>query len=160
MSRRRVIVSVVTKPDIHLAQFLCHGPTYHSLAMWRHPRTAAAGDEGGRPEPHQRTARVCERGKFDMVLQEPSLIDGRVGIGTSVTVEEANGRRTSYEIVGPDEVEPAKRQISVASPVARALLGKRARGRGRAPASARRHRSHGRVGGGGTTRDLTLRMRR
>jgi alkanesulfonate monooxygenase SsuD/methylene tetrahydromethanopterin reductase-like flavin-dependent oxidoreductase (luciferase family) len=28
----------VTKKQIHLAQFLCHGPTYHSLAMWRHPR--------------------------------------------------------------------------------------------------------------------------
>ena len=28
---------------MHLAQFLCHGPTYHSLAMWRHPRTAEAG---------------------------------------------------------------------------------------------------------------------
>ena len=59
-------------------------------------------------------------------VQEPSLVDGRVGFGTSVSVEEANGRRTSYEIVGPDEVEPARRQISVASPVARALLGKRA----------------------------------
>ena len=59
-------------------------------------------------------------------MQEPSLIDGRVGFGTSVTVEEANGRRTSYEIVGPDEVEAARRQISVASPVARALIGKRA----------------------------------
>jgi hypothetical protein len=40
----------VTKPHIHLAQFLCHGPTYHSLAMWRHPRTAAAGYDWARPE--------------------------------------------------------------------------------------------------------------
>ena len=43
-----------------------------------------------------------------------------------MTVEEADGRRASCEIVGPNEVEPARRQISVASPVARALLGKRA----------------------------------
>ena len=48
-----------------------------------------------------------------------------MGFGTSVTVEEADGRRASCEIVGPNEVEPA-RQISVASPVARALLGRRA----------------------------------
>ena len=27
------------KPMIHLAQFLCHGPSYHSLGMWRHPKT-------------------------------------------------------------------------------------------------------------------------
>ncbi len=56
------------KPHIHLAQFLCHGPTYHSLAMWRHPRTAAAGYEWARPELYQHIARVCERGKFDMVF--------------------------------------------------------------------------------------------
>jgi long-chain alkane monooxygenase len=58
----------MTKPHIHLAQFLCHGPTYHSLAMWRHPRTAAAGYDWARPELYQHIARVCERGKFDMVF--------------------------------------------------------------------------------------------
>jgi alkanesulfonate monooxygenase SsuD/methylene tetrahydromethanopterin reductase-like flavin-dependent oxidoreductase (luciferase family) len=58
----------VTKPHIHLAQFLCHGPSYHSLAMWWHPRTAAAGYDWARPELYQHIARVCERGKFDMVF--------------------------------------------------------------------------------------------
>jgi long-chain alkane monooxygenase len=52
---------------MHLAQFLCHGPTYHSLAMWRHPRTAG-GDAWARPELYQHVARVCERGLFDMVF--------------------------------------------------------------------------------------------
>jgi transcription elongation factor GreB len=73
-----------------------------------------------------RRARVLAQVLKSVYVQEPSLIDGRVGFGTSVTVEEANRRRTSYEIVGPDEVEAARGQISVASPVARALLGKRA----------------------------------
>ena len=45
-----------------------HGPTYHSLAMWRHPRTAEAGYDWTRPELYQHIARVCERGKFDMVF--------------------------------------------------------------------------------------------
>ena len=53
---------------MHLAQFLVHGPTYHSLAMWRHPRTAAAGYDWTRPELYQHIARVCERGKLDMVF--------------------------------------------------------------------------------------------
>ena len=53
---------------MHLAQFLCHGPTYHSLAMWRHPRTAAAGYDWTKPELYQHIAQVCERGKFDMVF--------------------------------------------------------------------------------------------
>ena len=53
---------------MHFAQFLMHAPTYHSLAMWRHPRTAAAGYDWTRPELYQHIARVCERGKFDMVF--------------------------------------------------------------------------------------------
>ncbi|MDP6705100.1 MAG: LLM class flavin-dependent oxidoreductase [Alphaproteobacteria bacterium] len=55
------------KKKMHLAQFLVHGPTYHSLAMWRHPRTAE-GFGWNRPELYQHIARVCERGKFDMVF--------------------------------------------------------------------------------------------
>ena len=73
-----------------------------------------------------RRARVLAQVLTSVYVQEPSLVDGRAGFGTTVTVEEADGRRTSYEIVGPDEVEPARRQISAASPVARALLGTRA----------------------------------
>lgn len=53
---------------LHLAQFLMHAPTYHSLAMWRHPETAAAGYDWARPELYQHIARVCERGLFDMVF--------------------------------------------------------------------------------------------
>ena len=37
------------KRKIHLAQFLVHGPTYHSLAMWRHPLTDHADYAGTAP---------------------------------------------------------------------------------------------------------------
>jgi FMN-dependent oxidoreductase (nitrilotriacetate monooxygenase family) len=53
---------------IHLAQFLVHGPTFHSLAMWRHPRTIAAGWDWTRPALWQHIARTCERGLFDMAF--------------------------------------------------------------------------------------------
>jgi long-chain alkane monooxygenase len=53
---------------IHLAQFLVHGPTYHSLAMWRHPLTDRAGYRWDRAELYQHIARLCERGCFDMVF--------------------------------------------------------------------------------------------
>jgi transcription elongation factor GreB len=72
-----------------------------------------------------RRARVLVQVLNSVYVQEPSVVDGRAGFGARVTVEEASGRRTSYEIVGPDEAEPARQQISIASPVARALLGKR-----------------------------------
>ncbi len=53
---------------MHLAQFLVHGPSYHSLGMWRHPRTAEAGYSWSEPDLYQHIARTCERGKFDMVF--------------------------------------------------------------------------------------------
>jgi FMN-dependent oxidoreductase (nitrilotriacetate monooxygenase family) len=56
------------KRKIHLAQFLVHGPTFHSLAMWRHPRTDHARYPWNRPELYQHIARVCERGRFDMLF--------------------------------------------------------------------------------------------
>ena len=56
------------KNKIHLAQLLVHGPSYHSLAMWRHPRTAFTKDNWARPGLYQHIARVCERGLFDMVF--------------------------------------------------------------------------------------------
>src|SRR5215471_18727721 len=56
------------KRKIHLAQFLVHAPTFHSLAMWRHPRTDHAHFAWNRPELYQHIARVCERGRFDMLF--------------------------------------------------------------------------------------------
>ncbi|MDX2158820.1 MAG: NtaA/DmoA family FMN-dependent monooxygenase [Hyphomicrobiaceae bacterium] len=53
---------------IHLAQFLVHGPTFHSIAMWRHPRTAEAGFDWTRPDVWQHVAKTCERGLFDMAF--------------------------------------------------------------------------------------------
>ncbi|MFV0298212.1 MAG: NtaA/DmoA family FMN-dependent monooxygenase [Hyphomicrobiaceae bacterium] len=53
---------------IHLAQFLVHGPTFHSVAMWRHPKTAEAGYDWTRPELWQHIARECETASFDMAF--------------------------------------------------------------------------------------------
>ncbi len=52
----------------HLAQFLVHGPTYHSLAMWRHPKTDHQNYDWRKPQLYQHIAQVCERGGFDMVF--------------------------------------------------------------------------------------------
>ncbi len=52
--------------------------------------------------------------------------DDEVAFARWVTVEEQDGRRASWRIVGPDEAEPRQRLLSVAAPLARALLGRRA----------------------------------
>jgi transcription elongation factor GreB len=82
--------------------------------------------EIGVSEVGARRARVIAQVLESVYVVEPSVVDGQARFGARVTVEDENGRRTSYEIVGPDEVDPIAGQISVASPVGRALLGKRA----------------------------------
>lgn len=51
--------------------------------------------------------------------------EGRVFFGAWVTIEDEDGAVLSYRIVGGDEIDLEKRHISVESPVAKALLGKR-----------------------------------
>lgn len=49
----------------------------------------------------------------------------RVLFGATVTVEDEDGRERTYRIVGIDESEPSKGEVSWISPVARALLNSR-----------------------------------
>lgn len=57
-----------SKKKFHLAQFLVHGPTYHSLAMWRHPRTDWPDDSWRKPELYQHIAKFRERGRFEIAV--------------------------------------------------------------------------------------------
>ncbi len=49
----------------------------------------------------------------------------RVAFGAEVTVEDDDGERTTWRLVGPDETDLVEGGVSVSSPVARALLGRR-----------------------------------
>ena len=59
-------------------------------------------------------------------LVEPAPGSGTVSFGGSVTFDREDGRRQTFRIVGEDEADPAKGAVSHVSPLARALLGKRA----------------------------------
>jgi len=58
------------------------------------------------------------------VVAEKPKNDGRIYFGCTVTLEDENGDCVSYRIVGPDEWDSKRGEISIESPVARALLGK------------------------------------
>ncbi|MFI5301220.1 MAG: transcription elongation factor GreB [Polyangiales bacterium] len=61
-----------------------------------------------------------------LTIVEPSPEqEGRAFFGATVTFEDEDGVAATYRIVGPDETDSGKRWISIESPVARALLGKR-----------------------------------
>jgi transcription elongation factor GreB len=59
-----------------------------------------------------------------VVTQKPDDLE-RVFFGAWVTVEDERGEEQRYRIVGPDEFDLRQGKLSMDSPLARALLGKR-----------------------------------
>lgn len=61
----------------------------------------------------------------DVEIIDPTTLQGvRVCFGATVVLEEDNGKRARWQIVGEGESDTAQGTISWKSPVARALLGK------------------------------------
>jgi transcription elongation factor GreA len=56
---------------------------------------------------------------------EPPTSGDRVTFGSTVRLEDEGGAEVSYQIVGSDESDPGRGRISVLSPLARTLIGKR-----------------------------------
>ena len=76
-------------------------------------------------DPSSRRAQVLAATLPLLVVQAPRC-DGTVGFGCWVVVRDEAGTESLWRIVGPDEADARSRRLSVASPIARALLGKRA----------------------------------
>ena len=58
------------------------------------------------------------------VIDPPSGGD-RITFGSTVLLEDETGKEVRYQIVGSDEAVPAAGRISIMSPLARTLIGKR-----------------------------------
>jgi len=99
---------------------------------------AAAAAEGDRSENAEyiygkrklaeidrRLAYLGRRLEVLTIVDGPPHDDGRVYFGAWVTLEDEQGERSDYRIVGSDETDAAARRISMDSPLARALLRKR-----------------------------------
>jgi transcription elongation factor GreA len=56
---------------------------------------------------------------------DPPTGGDRITFGSTVLVEDETGKEHRYWIVGSDEADPAQGKISVLSPMARTLIGKR-----------------------------------
>ena len=72
-------------------------------------------------------ARIRYLGKRleELVVVDPASPDGSIRFGARVELEDEDGKVVKYRIVGPDEFDVAKGEISIDSPMAVALLGKR-----------------------------------
>jgi len=60
-----------------------------------------------------------------IVVPEEQTDTGRVWFGALVTLEDEDGTRRTFQIVGPDEIDASGSRVSVESPLGRSLLGKR-----------------------------------
>ena len=58
-----------------------------------------------------------------LTVQAPRC-EGHVVFGCFVVLRDETGKETEWRIVGPDEADAKERRLSVASPLARELLGK------------------------------------
>lgn len=59
------------------------------------------------------------------VIDPKSIQSDKVVFGASIKVRDEDGKEWNYQIVGEPEADLAKGRLSVAAPIARALLGKR-----------------------------------
>jgi transcription elongation factor GreA len=56
---------------------------------------------------------------------DPPTSGDRITFGSTVLLEDESGKEVRYQIVGSDEAEPANGRISIMSPLARTIIGKR-----------------------------------
>ncbi|MBQ7857555.1 MAG: transcription elongation factor GreA [Oscillospiraceae bacterium] len=61
-----------------------------------------------------------------VIIEDENEATGRVGLGCTVTVEDANGTRFVYRITGSQEANPMEGKLSDDSPFGRAVVGKSA----------------------------------
>ena len=71
-------------------------------------------------------AKLRERISTAAVVQESGGGDGAVGFGSTVVVRDEAGTERSWRIVSSHDASPSDGRLSADSPVARALLGRRA----------------------------------
>ena len=99
--------------------------TPEGLARLRAEHAELAARAGTLAPAESRRAKALARILETVYALEPSLQNAGAGFGAFVTFEDEDGKVVSYQIVGPDEADLAQGRLSVASPIARALMGRK-----------------------------------
>ena len=86
-------------------------------------RRALAGDAAAVREIDRRLAFLRRRLEALEIIDPASQPPGRVLFGATVTVRAESGELRRYRLVGIDEAEPGRGEVSWRSPIAAALLG-------------------------------------
>ncbi len=97
------------------------------LRAHERPALLAEASPSGRMRLKQLEGRLQE---LTRLLEAAEVVEagadgGPATFGAWVTTLDEGGRRTTVRLVGPDEADPRKGLLSIASPLGRALLGRR-----------------------------------
>ncbi len=68
---------------------------------------------------------ISKRLDSAVVVRSDEVATDQVQFGAMVEVEDENGKRSRYRIVGPDEADPAKGRLSFKAPFGQALMKKK-----------------------------------
>lgn len=81
--------------------------------------------DAAREEQGQLETRIAEIEDIlmNVTIIEPSKSNGVVSVGSTIDLQ--NGKKVTYQIVGPVEADPLEGKISNESPIGAALLGKK-----------------------------------
>ncbi len=71
-----------------------------------------------------RIAKIQDKLQSAKLIDDIKVCEGMVSIGGQVTIQDEDGDKSTYILVGEDESDPAEGKISVYSPLAQGLLGK------------------------------------
>lgn len=93
------------------------------LTKIERPRVAAASDAVALREIDRRLAFLARRLEALQVIDPADQPRGRVLFGATVTVRGESGAEHRYRLVGIDEADPQRGDVSFRSPIATALLG-------------------------------------
>lgn len=96
------------------------------LARVDRPAAAAAGDAAALREIDRRLAFLQRRAEVSEMVDPATQPADEVRFGATVVVRDEAGVERRYRLVGIDEADPTRGDVSWLSPIARALLGARA----------------------------------
>ena len=72
-----------------------------------------------------RISEISEKIANAEVIEPAQIKSNKITFGAYVTLEDENAKKVTYQIVGEDEADVSLKKISINSPLARNLIGKR-----------------------------------
>ena len=72
-----------------------------------------------------RISEISDRIANAEVIDPSQIQSDRITFGAHIVVEDESGKRSDYQIVGEDEADVIQKKISIRSPLARGMIGKK-----------------------------------